>query len=47
MRQHVTTALDLLGLGAVVAGAFVLAGLGVALVVAGAAALVVSWRVAR
>lgn len=42
----VTTLLDVLGLAAVVAGAYLLAGVGVAVVAAGVAALVVSWRLA-
>lgn len=44
MRRIVTTSLDLAGVGLVVAGVYLLLGLGVALIVGGAAALAVSWR---
>lgn len=45
--RHVTTALDVVGACAVVAGVLLVAGLGVALMVAGAAVLATSWRLSR
>ena len=44
VRRHLTTALDVLGLAAIPAGAAMVAGLGAALVAAGVEALLVSWR---
>lgn len=44
MRRIVTTLLDLAGVASVVAGVYLVLGLGVALIAGGAAALAISWR---
>ena len=47
MRQRLTTVLDLVGVAAVGVGIYVLAGVGGAVIVAGVAALVLSWRLSK
>lgn len=44
MRRYVTTLLDLAGATSIVAGFYVVLGLGAALMAGGAAALAISWR---